>query len=86
VAVTSGGKIWFKGDAPLAVWRDLPRWRWTGVLRIVPRAVRDFVYDRIARNRYRLFGRYDRCMVPTPDIKSRFIADSAALPPRARAA
>jgi len=37
--------------------------------------VRDFLYDRIARNRYRLFGRRATCLVPTPDVASRFLPD-----------
>lgn len=40
---------------------------------IVPKPVRDFVYERIAKNRYKLFGKKDQCMVPTPDIKARFL-------------
>lgn len=40
---------------------------------IVPRVIRDSVYDLIARRRYRWFGRRDVCMVPTPDLRARFI-------------
>lgn len=72
-AVALGGRAFFKSDAALAVLRHLPGWRWTGALRAVPRPVRDWAYDRIARNRYRLFGRTDVCMVPTPDLAARFL-------------
>lgn len=48
-------------------------WRWLGVLRCVPRRLRDWAYDRIARNRYRLFGRHDHCLVLTPDHQRRFL-------------
>jgi predicted DCC family thiol-disulfide oxidoreductase YuxK len=41
--------------------------------RLLPRALRDWLYDRIARNRYRLFGRRQSCMVPTPEIRARFL-------------
>ena len=54
---------------------DLPGWRWTRIAYVLPKRVRDFFYDRIARNRYRLFGRRDACLVPTPEIRSRFISD-----------
>ncbi len=37
--------------------------------------MRDFIYDCVAQRRYRLFGRTDRCMVPTPDISARFVFD-----------
>ena len=40
---------------------------------VIPRPIRDFFYKLFARNRYRLFGRYDVCMMPTPEIKSRFL-------------
>ena len=40
---------------------------------IVPRFVRDFVYGVIAKNRYRWFGKKDVCMVPTPELRARFL-------------
>lgn len=40
---------------------------------IVPEFIRDFVYDLIARNRYKLFGRKNECMLPTPELKQRFL-------------
>lgn len=39
---------------------------------MIPKFIRDFVYDLIARNRYRLFGRKDACMIPTPELKEKF--------------
>jgi predicted DCC family thiol-disulfide oxidoreductase YuxK len=38
----------------------------------VPQAVRDWLYDRLARNRYRLFGRRNSCLVPDPEVRTRF--------------
>ena len=40
---------------------------------LVPRPVRDWLYDRVALNRYALFGRQEVCMVPTPEIRNRFL-------------
>ena len=40
---------------------------------IVPKPIRNFVYNLVARNRYRLFGRKDSCMMPTPELKARFV-------------
>ena len=40
---------------------------------VLPRPIRDVIYDLIARNRYRWFGRRDTCMTPTPDIAARFL-------------
>jgi predicted DCC family thiol-disulfide oxidoreductase YuxK len=67
----------FKSDSALRVLAELPGWRWTRIAYALPKPVRDFFYDRIARNRYRVFGRRDSCRVPTPDIHSRFFSDDA---------
>lgn len=40
---------------------------------IVPRFIRDWIYDLVSKNRYRMFGRQDQCMIPTPALKSRFV-------------
>lgn len=40
---------------------------------LVPRPVRDWLYNWFARNRYRWFGKQDACMIPTPDVRARFI-------------
>ncbi|MGI9336312.1 MAG: thiol-disulfide oxidoreductase DCC family protein [Gammaproteobacteria bacterium] len=48
-------------------------WRLAAVLGILPRPVADWLYDRVARNRYRLFGRYDACMVPSPSLQARIV-------------
>ncbi|MDQ0396166.1 thiol-disulfide oxidoreductase DCC family protein [Labrys monachus] len=79
VAVVGGGLVHFKGDALLAVLDHLPGWRWTRILRGVPRPIRDFAYDRVARNRYRWFGRRQACLLPGPGERGRFIDDPAAL-------
>ena len=48
-------------------------WSWASVFRIVPRPVRDFVYRTFAKYRYRLFGKQDSCMIPTPELRKRFL-------------
>lgn len=40
---------------------------------VVPRSLRDRIYKWFARNRYRWFGKQDACMIPTPDVRARFI-------------
>ena len=76
-AVIVNGRACFKFDSVLAVLRELPGWRWARIVCVVPRPIRDFVYDRIARNRYRVFGRRDTCLVPAPEVMRRFL-DSGA--------
>ncbi|PLW84417.1 thiol-disulfide oxidoreductase [Kineobactrum sediminis] len=61
-------------DAALEIARDLTGlWFLFNVVRIVPRPIRDAVYRLIARNRYKLFGRTDVCMVPSKEVRSRFV-------------
>jgi predicted DCC family thiol-disulfide oxidoreductase YuxK len=68
------GTAYFKSTAFLSAVRYLKRpWPWLALARLVPRPLRDWVYDRIARNRYKLFGRRESCMMPTPDVRSRFL-------------
>ena len=49
-------------------------WRWGRIAWIVPRFLRDLVYRFIAKNRYAWFGKTDSCLVPTKELKARFIA------------
>ena len=42
-------------------------------LRLIPRAAQDWLYQKIARNRFRLFGRKDMCAVPDPALRARLI-------------
>jgi len=72
-AVIFAGRAYFKFDSVMQALARLPRWRWVRAFTILPRPVRDWLYDRIAKNRYRLFGRTESCMVPTPDVMRRFI-------------
>ena len=48
-------------------------WKLAGVLKVLPRPLRDAVYDFVARHRYRVFGRYDTCPIPSAEHKNRFI-------------
>jgi predicted DCC family thiol-disulfide oxidoreductase YuxK len=48
-------------------------WRLFTILRALPTAILNASYDLIARNRYRLFGRYDVCPLPPPEQRSRFV-------------
>ena len=72
-AVIHGGEVFFKSDAALTVLSNLPGWGWVRVLRAVPKPLRDVVYGLVARNRYRIFGKYDQCFVPDADMRARVI-------------
>jgi predicted DCC family thiol-disulfide oxidoreductase YuxK len=70
-AVIHGRKAFFKSDAALTVLSDLPGWKWVRALRAIPKPLRDAVYNLVARNRYRIFGKYEECFVPDAELRAR---------------
>ena len=61
-------------DSFVAVMSELGwPWRTASVLLLLPRPLRDWLYDRIAKNRYALFGRKDSCEVPSAEMRERFL-------------
>jgi predicted DCC family thiol-disulfide oxidoreductase YuxK len=72
-AVIHGGVAYFKSDAALTVLANLPGWGWMRVLFAVPKPLRDAIYNLVARNRYRLFGKYEACFVPDASLRARVI-------------
>lgn len=48
-------------------------WKLLQIFMIVPTFIRNFFYDIIAKNRYRWFGKKDSCMLPSPEIRNRFL-------------
>jgi predicted DCC family thiol-disulfide oxidoreductase YuxK len=69
------GKAWKNSEAIEQICLLLPwPWRWGAtIIRIFPRSWSDWVYTRVANSRYRWFGRRDKCRVPEPSEKDRFI-------------
>jgi predicted DCC family thiol-disulfide oxidoreductase YuxK len=66
--------LFSKARAALFVMKTLgPPWSWLGVFGVLPNAVLDWGYDTVAGNRYRLFGRYESCLMPAAKYKHRFI-------------
>lgn len=64
-----------RSDAILRAGRELGGF-WSvlaATVKVVPRALRDPFYRFVARNRYRVFGKYDTCMLPEPNQRSRFL-------------
>ncbi len=52
-------------------------WKLTLVFTVVPRPIRNWVYDLVARHRHRLMGSAERCFVPPPDARDRFLDDES---------
>jgi predicted DCC family thiol-disulfide oxidoreductase YuxK len=68
------GKMYSKSDAALRVLRRLGSgWQLLYGLIIIPRFIRNFFYDLIARNRYRIFGKSNTCMMPEPGMERKFL-------------
>lgn len=65
------GQVYKESEAVLRILRQLPRYQVLArLLGLFPRFVRDFMYKKIARHRYRFFGERDFCRIPTPEEKS----------------
>ena len=74
VIVFEDGVAYQKSDAALRIARHLSGfWRWLYIFRFVPKFIRDGLYNFIATNRYRFFGKQDHCMIPTPQLRARFV-------------
>jgi predicted DCC family thiol-disulfide oxidoreductase YuxK len=72
-AVVHGGVAYFKSVGALTVLSNLPGWGWVRVLRSLPKPLRDPVYNLVARNRYRIFGKYEECFIPDASLRARVI-------------
>jgi len=72
--MVDNGKYYTNSTAALRIGRKLG-WPWSVAYPaiVVPRFVRDRVYRFVARRRYRWFGRSESCLLPTPDMRSRFL-------------
>ncbi len=74
ILIDPGVAYYVKSDAALEIARELRGYRWLPHLfGWIPRPVRDAVYDLVARYRYRWFGKRRECMIPTPEIKNKFL-------------
>lgn len=74
MAFLDGGRVFTRSDAFLNAIRYFRwPWPWLAAAKVVPRPLRDWLYNRVARNRYRLFGRQDTCMLPSPEDRERFL-------------
>jgi predicted DCC family thiol-disulfide oxidoreductase YuxK len=74
VLLVENGRVWTRSAAALRVARGLKfPWPLAYIFVIVPRPLRDWIYDVVARHRYQWFGKRAVCMVPTPELRARFI-------------
>jgi predicted DCC family thiol-disulfide oxidoreductase YuxK len=74
IVLVEAGKTYVKSAAGLRIVRGLRfPWPLLAVCAVIPRTLRDRLYDWVARNRYRWFGKRDACMLPTPQMRGRFV-------------
>ena len=74
IVLLEKGRLYTKSDAALRAARYLSgAWPALYGFVIVPRPIRNAIYDWVARNRYQWFGKKDKCMIPTPGLKNRFL-------------
>ena len=74
IIALDNGKFFERSDAALTIASGLAQpWPMLGVFRILPRFFRDWIYDLISKNRYKMFGKRESCMIPTPELKERFV-------------
>ena len=67
-------RTYMLSDAVLEIARHLDgAWKAAVLFKILPRPARDWAYRLVARNRYRWFGRRESCLIPTPDLRARFL-------------
>ncbi len=70
----NGNNYFLKSSAGLHVLKELGGvWKVFYIFIIIPRPLRDFIYNIIAKTRYKIFGKRDTCMIPTPELKQRFL-------------
>jgi predicted DCC family thiol-disulfide oxidoreductase YuxK len=74
IVLLEDGRVWTQSTAALRIARRL-RFPWPAAyaMIVVPRPLRDWIYNLVARNRYRWFGQREMCMVPTPALRARFL-------------
>ena len=74
ILIEPGVAYYTKSDAALEIAKDLGGfWSLLVVFQWVPTSIRNAVYDFVARNRYKWFGKKEACMVPTPELKAKFL-------------
>jgi len=68
------GECYVRTNAALEIARDLTGfWHLFNMCRVIPAPIRDYFYRLLARNRYKLFGRREACMIPTEELRKRFL-------------
>ncbi len=74
ILIEPGVAYYDKSDAALQIGKQLKGYRTiSSILYLIPSGLRNIVYDFIARNRYKWYGKKEACMIPTPELKAKFL-------------
>ena len=74
VIFIDNGRVWTQSSAALRIAKHLDGgWKLFYAFIILPKFIRDFFYNIIARNRYKWYGKKESCMIPTPELKERVL-------------
>lgn len=74
IILIKNDKAFIKSAAVLEILKDLPiGWRGLRLGIIFPKAIRDYLYDLVAKHRYRIFGKKDECLIPSKNVQDRFL-------------
>ena len=74
ILIDPGVAYYTKSDAALEICGEIGGgWSALTVFKWIPASIRNIVYDFVARNRYRWYGKKDQCMIPTPELKAKFL-------------
>ena len=74
ILIDPGVAFYIKSDAALEIGKKLKGYKGiSAILQWIPSSLRDIVYDFIARNRYKWYGKKQECMIPSPELKSKFL-------------
>lgn len=74
ILVEPGMAYYVKSDAALQIFKSFGGfWPLVAVFQWIPSTIRNIVYDFIAKNRYKWFGKKEYCMVPTPELRAKFL-------------
>ena len=74
MVLVQNDRCYVKSTAAIRVAKNLSGlWPALYIFMIIPKPIRDFFYDQFARRRYRWFGKFERCKIPSPQIRERFL-------------
>ncbi len=74
VILIENNQAYIYSDAAIKIAYQLNSFKWIYFLgKMTPRIIRDFIYKFVAKNRYNWFGKKSSCMIPTPELKNRFL-------------